>query len=90
MPYSNWHGLQRPDLHYAPLDGAAGGAFVKVAKLEGDRSLRKLAVLDIDGFDTVEHDGQPQALGRDLIGVPFAAAFGIGDTLPTLTMAPVP
>ena len=76
MPNSNWRGLQRLDLHYAPLDGAAGGAFVKVTKLEGERSLRELAVLDIDGFDTVEHDGQLRTLGRDLIGVPFAAGLG--------------
>ena len=42
---------------------APPGAPFQVAKLEGERSLRELAVLDIDGLDTVEHDGQLRALG---------------------------
>src|SRR4029077_18450398 len=58
------------------LDWPPGGAFVKVTKLEGERSLRELAVLDIDGLDTVEHDGQLRTFGRDLIGVPFATGLG--------------
>src|SRR5947208_1042369 len=78
IPNSNWHGLQRLDLHLAPFDGAAGSAFVKVAKLEGERSLRELAVLDIYRLGTVEHDGQLRTLGGDLIGVPFAAGLGHG------------
>src|SRR5262245_56934333 len=75
IPNWNWDGLQRSDLHYAPLDGATG-VLVTVAKLEGERSLWELAVLDIDGLYTVQHDGQLRTLGRDLIGVPFAAGLG--------------
>ena len=53
MPNLTRSRLQRLDLHLAEFDGAAGGAFVKVAKLEGERSLWELAVLDVDGLDTV-------------------------------------
>src|SRR5262245_55353280 len=71
----DWHRLQRPDLHYAPLDGAAG-VLVTVAKLQGERSLGELAVIDIDSLDSIQHDDQLPALGRDLIGIPFAASLG--------------
>ena len=33
-------------------------------------------MLNIDGLGTVEHDGELRALGRDLIGVPFATRLG--------------
>src|SRR5436309_9146385 len=78
LPNLTWSRLQRLDLHLAEFDGAAGGAFVKVAKLEGERSLWELAVLDVDGLDTVWHDRQLRAFGRDLIGVPFATGLGHG------------
>ena len=77
-------------MYLAPFDGAAGSALFKIAKLEGEWSLSELAVLDIGGLDTVEHDDQLRALGRYLIDVPFAPALGIGATLAKLTMAPVP
>jgi hypothetical protein len=37
------------------LMALAGGAFFTIAKLKGNRSLRELPMLDVGGFDTVEH-----------------------------------
>src|SRR5436853_1781487 len=85
--WSSWIGpapaarLQRPDLHLAPLDGAAGGILGAVAELQGKRSLGVLAVPDVDGLDSVQHDGQLRALGGDLVGVPLAAGFRHGRDL---------
>src|SRR5688572_12268937 len=53
---TGWRELQRPDLHLAPFDGAAGGSFFTIAELKRDRTFRELAVLDIGGFGAVEHD----------------------------------
>jgi hypothetical protein len=77
-------------LHLAPLDGAAGGAFVKVAKLEGNMAFRKLAVLDIHGLDPVQHDYQLRTSGRYLVGVPFAAGLGVGRYLRDIGDGPSP
>src|SRR6266699_3255791 len=74
-------GLQRPDLHLAPLDGATGGILGAVAELQGKRSLRVLAVPNIDGLDSVQHNSQLRALGGDLVGVPLAAGFRHGRDL---------
>src|SRR6185503_15842601 len=71
-----WRELQRPDLHLALFDGAAGGSFFTIAKLKRDRTFRELTVLDIDCLNTIERDRQLRAFGRDLIVVPFAACFG--------------
>src|SRR5438477_403556 len=85
--WSSWIGpapaarLQRPDLHLAPLDGATGGVLGAVAELQGKRSLRVLAVPNVDGLDSVQHDGQLRALGGDLVGVPLAAGFRHGRDL---------
>src|SRR5262245_40595153 len=46
-------GLERLDLHLAPLDGAAGRVVGAVAELEGERPLRELGVLDVSGLDAV-------------------------------------
>src|SRR2546429_759593 len=54
------------DLHLAPLDDAAGSVLGTITKLEGERSLRVLAVLNVDGLDSVQHDSELRALGRDL------------------------
>lgn len=40
-----------------------------------------LAVLNLGGAGSVEHDGKLRALGRDLQGVPAAAGFGHGRDL---------
>src|SRR5436309_1587967 len=74
-------GLQRPDLHLAPLDGATGSILGAVAELQGKRSLRVLAVPNIDGLDSVQHNSQLRALGGDLVGVPLAAGFRHGRDL---------
>src|SRR6266705_2568765 len=74
-------GLQRPDLHLAPLDGATGGILGAVAELQGKRSLRVLAVPNVDGLDSVQHNSQLRALGGDLVGVPLAAGFRHGRDL---------
>ena len=63
--------LQRLDLHLAELHNAS-------APLKGDWPPGKLAVLDIDGLDAIEHDGKARTFRRDLIGVPFAAGLGHG------------
>src|SRR5206468_7998442 len=68
--------LQRLDLHFAPLDDATGSVLGTIAELEGERSLRVLAVLNVGGLDSVQHDGELRTLGRDLVGVPFAAGLG--------------
>src|SRR5438552_13332051 len=85
--WSSWIGpapaarLQRPDLHLAPLDGAARGVLGTVAELQGKRSLRVLAVPDVNGLDPVQHDGQLRAFGGDLVGVPFATGLRHGPHL---------
>ena len=73
IPNWNWDGLQRSDLHYAPLDGTAG-FLVTVAKLEGERSLGKLAVLDVDGDQNVDI-----VLGVEGTGGPLRLFLGRGD-----------
>src|SRR5258708_1274591 len=74
-------GLQRLDLHLAPLDGAAGRILGAVAELQGKRSLSVRPVPNVDGLDSVQHDSQLRALGGDLIGVPLAARFRHGRDL---------
>src|SRR5256885_3102723 len=73
--------LQRPDLHLAPLDGAAGRILGAVAELQGKRPLGVLAVPNVDGLDSVQHDGQLRALGRNLVGVPLATGLRHGRDL---------
>src|ERR1043166_5813391 len=87
---SNCRKLQRLDLYLAPLDGAAGGSFVKVAKLEGNMAFRKLAVLDIHGLDPIQHDYKLRTSGRYLVGVPLAAGLGVGRYLRDIGDGPSP
>ena len=60
--------LQRPDLHFPPLDGTSG-------VLKRKRPFGELAVPDVDGDDPVENDGQFRSAGLDLQGVLLAAGF---------------
>src|SRR5258708_14438419 len=82
--WSSWikraidRGLQRPDLHLAPLDAATGGILGAVAELQGKRSLRVLPVPNVDCLDSVQHDSELRALGGDLVGVPLAAGLRPG------------
>src|SRR5258708_8399672 len=77
--WSSWikraidRGLQRPDLHLAPLDAATGGILAAVAELQGKPSLAVLPVPNVDCLDSVQHDTDLRALGADLLGVPLAA-----------------
>ena len=57
MEQCDWHSLQRLDLHLAELHNAS-------APLKGDGPAAKLAVLDIDGLDAIEHDGKARAFNR--------------------------
>src|SRR5215813_3949098 len=76
LPVDDTPALQRFDLHLAPLDDAAGRVLGAVPELQGEGALRVLTVLNVDGLDTVQHDGKLRALGRDLVGVPLAAGLG--------------
>ena len=68
--------LKRPDLYLPPFDRAAGRPLLAVGELQRDRTLRELAMLNIDGFSTIEYEHQMRAFGGDLVGVPLAAGFG--------------
>src|SRR5437016_7163630 len=76
LPADDTPALQRLDLHLAPLDDAAGRVLGAVPELEGEGALRVLTVLNVHGLDSVQHDGEVGALGRDLVGVPLAAGLG--------------
>src|SRR5512134_1372299 len=66
--------LERLDLHLAPPDGAARGAFRRQCSvLQGDRAARGLDIVDFSGLGAVQHDRHLGALRGNLVDIPLSA-----------------